>query len=338
VAVSVVIALLGACQTPPTGGQGAGGAWSIDPPPTDPAISPDSVSPHLAYAPTVAPVGRLAVVLAGTGAATSNFGEISSTLRARGFHVVVLRYSNSLATLSACPDSVALSQPECLRTFRAEITFGAGVADPTGAAYDHPLVAVGAAGSVVNRLSKLVEYLRLIAPSAGWGQFQQRSGQDCDVVDTAYDVCALDWTTISAIGHSQGAGVALYLAKFFPLERVAMLSGPVDAHLLPDGSLLPATWLTDGVFAVPASSISNLLHTSDPQIARMRAAADAIGLPGTEVAVSTGAVPPTGSNRLITSLTPACFWDGAQHHNSTAIDACTPDGAYTEVWATMLGA
>ena len=27
------------------------------------------------------------------------------------------------------------------------------------------------------------------------------------------------------MGHSQGAGVALYLGKFFPLAKVGMLSG-----------------------------------------------------------------------------------------------------------------
>jgi hypothetical protein len=337
VAVSLSIALLGACQTPPSGGQGGSGAWSVDPSATDPALDVDLLSPNLAYAPTVAPVGRLAVIFAGTGAGTSNFGELTATLRTRGFHVVVLRYSNSLGTLSACPDSVALTQPECPRAFRSEVTFGAGVPDPTGASYDQAVASVDKASSVVNRLSKLLDYLRLIAPSAGWEQFQQRSGADCDVVDTTYDVCAIDWSSVSAAGHSQGAGVALYLAKFFPLKRVAMLSGPVDAHVLPDGTLVPATWLTDGPLAVPTSSVWTLLHTADPQIARMRTVADAIGVPGTEVAVSAASTPPPGSNRLITSLTPACFWDSAQHHNSTAIDACTPDGAYTEVWATMLG-
>lgn len=336
-AVSVSVLALGACQTGPGGGGTGGGAWSVDPSATDPALDSDLLSPNLAFAPTAAPLGRLAVVLAGTSAGTSNFGELSATLRSRGFHVVVLRYSNSLATLSACPDSVALSQPECLRSFRAEVTFGAGVADPTGASYDHPLAAVDAARSVVNRLSKLVEYLRLIAPGAGWEQFQQRSAQACDVFDTTYEVCSIDWTTVNAVGHSQGAGVALYLAKFHPLERVAMLSGSVDAHLLPDGSLLAASWLTEGPLAVPPSSVWTLLHTADPQVARMRAVADTVGVPGSEVAVTASAPPPPGSNRLVTSLGPTCFWDSAQHHNSTAVDVCTPDGAYADTWAAMLG-
>ena len=64
--------------------------------------------------------------------------------------------------------------------FRSETTFGGGVTDPDGGSYDHALVSISQANSVMNRLLKLVDYLNVIAPTAGWGDFQQRTGPACD--------------------------------------------------------------------------------------------------------------------------------------------------------------
>ncbi|MCZ7630635.1 MAG: hypothetical protein M5U19_17075 [Microthrixaceae bacterium] len=166
-----------------------------------------------------------AVVLHGTGAGTTGYGEITSALRSDGYHVIVLRYSAALGTLGACPDSVSSSFPDCHRAFRSETVFGAGVQDPSGDAFDHPGAQVPAADSLVNRLLKLIERMKVIAPSAGWGQFQDATSGVCNNMNTTYGACELKWSKVALIGHSQGAGVALYMSKFFPLRAEGSCRG-----------------------------------------------------------------------------------------------------------------
>lgn len=335
VLVAGVMALVAACAPQPGGPSGPASSWSIDPAATDPQLPSDTVSPNLAYLPTGPEAGRLSVILPGTGAGTSNFGELSGALRQAGHHVIVLRYSNSLGTPAACPDAAALTDPDCFRTFRSEVTFGASVPDPDGASYDHPVATVDGPRSVTNRLLELLEHLNGIAPTAGWDQFQLSTGGTCDQVDANYGACAADWSKVTAVGHSQGAGVGLYLAKFFPLDRVVMLSGAFDAYHLGGTSYVPAPWITEAPLAVAPADVSTFFHTSDVDLGRMRSVADAVGVPGAEVSVN-GNTPPYGSNRLITSVGSTCPWDPYGNHNSTAVDICTPDLAYDAAWTELV--
>jgi pimeloyl-ACP methyl ester carboxylesterase len=340
-----VIALLAltfiaaACAQPPSGGTGGllnATTWSTNPKDTDPQISSDATFTNLAYAPVGPARGRLAVVLHGTGSSPQAYTELAGALRGSGFHVIVLRYSAALGTQGACPDANAATDPDCFRVFRSETVFGANVADPTGHAYDQPLAAISQSNSVMNRLLKYVEYLRTVTPSAGWDQFQQRSGTTCTQPNTTYGACNLKWDKVVGVGHSQGAGVALYLAKFFPLDRVAMLSGSFDAFDLGDGSFTVAPWITEGGLAVPASRIGTLTHYSDYGLGRIRAVEDALGVPGPEVSASS---PPPfdGSRRLMTNVASTCPWDSAPGHNSTAVDLCVPDYAYSSAWTYLAG-
>ena len=333
-ALIVAVAALGAACQPGTPSATAT-SWSIDPQSTDDQLATDLISPNLAHLPTSAALGRLAVILPGTSAGTANFGELTSTMRQAGYHVIVLRYSNALGTSAACPDAGALTDPDCFRSFRSEVTFGAGIQDPEGGTHDHPIATVSVSSSVLNRLMKLLDRLHVIAPAAGWDQFQQRTGGACDVVDPTYGGCALNWGSVTVIGHSQGSGVGLYLAKFFPIERLVMLSGSYDAYSLGGGSFLPASWITEAPLAIAPSSVHTFFHTSDQNLLRIRAVADAVGVPGVEVSV-TGAPPPYGgTNRLVTSVAATCPWDSSASHNSTAVDICTPDLAYVDAWTTL---
>jgi hypothetical protein len=330
--ITMVMAVATACPPPPTSGTTS---WVVDPASTDSQIASDTQSPHLAFAPTSVAVGRLVVVLGGTGATTANYSELTRAMRAAGHHVIVLRYSNNRGTASACPDSGALVAPDSFRTFRSEVVFGASVPDPFGQAYDHPTASVSASSSVMNRLLKLLDRLAVIAPTAGWERFQLASGGACDQADPTYGACAIDWSTVTVVGHSQGAGVGLYLSKFFPLHRLVMLSGSVDAHRLEDGSFVPASWITEAPLAIAPSQVSTFMHTSDQSLGRLRAVADAVGVPGSEVNVASSAPPYGGSRRLVTSVPATCPFDSSQSHNSTAVDFCTPDGAYVAAWTTM---
>lgn len=323
-----------ACGPPPAGGGGSGTSWSVDPSTADPSTTADAVNPNRLYLPIGAPRGALAVILHGTGAGTSTYGELTAVLRKDGYHVIVLRYSSSPGTFGACPDSVAGSFPDCHRVYRSETVFGAGVTDPDGMAYDHPGASISGTNSVVNRLLKLIEHMTVAAPSAGWGQFQDATGGVCDSMNVNYGACDLDWSKVAVVGHSQGAGVALYMAKFFNLRAAGLLSGSYDAFQPSPPAATAAPWTTGSGFATPASSIRVLRHSLDYGTARILAVADAVGVPGPEHNVT---APPFTGNRLVSSAASTCPWDSAPHHNSTAFDLCAPNGLYDAAWRELAG-
>jgi pimeloyl-ACP methyl ester carboxylesterase len=335
--VGALIAVLAACQQPSAGGGGTAASWSVNPSATDPLISGDAVSTHQAYLPSAPWQNKLALIIPGTSATTLAFTELANRLRASGYHVIVLRYPSSLGTTGACPDAGAATYPDCFREFRSEVVFGSDVQDPVGDNFDHPIAAVNGSNSVVNRLTKLLDHLVQVAPTGGWDKFQRRNAGVCTQVDTTYGGCAVDWTKVTAVGHSQGAGVGLYLAKFFPLSRVVMLSGSFDAYDLGGGSFAVAPWVTEAPLQVAPSDIRTLLHLSDPALGRMRAVENALGVPGAEVNVTSASPPYGSSKRLVSSLASSCgLWDSSPSHNSTAVDACVPDYAYDAAWTYLV--
>jgi hypothetical protein len=334
-----VVLVAGACTakpgtTPPPSGQ-SNGIWTINPRSTDPAISDDPQFTHLAYGPVGASRGRLAVVLHGSQGNPQAHTELAGALRTDGYHVVVLRYSAKVYTFGACPDSAATTDPDCHRAFRAETVYG-DAADPLGVSRDHPAIAIDAADSVMNRLLKVIEYLRVQDPTGGWAQFQDRPGGGACTVDPAFGTCTLDWSTVAAVGHSQGSGVALYLGKYHPVAKVVMLSGSYDGFALDGGGHLPAPWVTEGL-AVQSADVGTLQHTADYALGLFTAVEDAIGVTGPVTSVNTTGAPYGGSKRLRTSLASSCPWDGAPGHNSTASDLCVPDGAYVAAWRHLAG-
>jgi hypothetical protein len=334
VVVMVVAAglLTSACAPPPSSGGGGTGIVQFDPRLTDPAITSDTLSPSFAYMPSAAPRGELVVLFNGTGAGPTSLSRMGGRLAASGFHVIGLRYVSAVGTLSACPDSQLDTNPDCHRQFRGEVVHGAGVADPSGAAFDHPSVNVSGANSVLNRLLKHIEYLHQRYPAAGWDAFQQREAGACTEMSETYGACMADWGRIVAMGHSQGAGVALYLGKHYPLGRVGMLSGPYDVFGSPSG-YVPAPWVAEGGFAVPVGDIATFSHLSDPAIGIHRAVSDTLGLAGPEVLVTLYARPYGYSQRLVTNAPTECPFDTtAQSHNSTATDLCAPPVAHDDAW------
>jgi hypothetical protein len=157
-------------------------------------------SPHLAVKPA-GPVNhhQLLVMIPGTGDAAGRFRAFDSCFAAMGYYVVSLDYPNNVIT-TVCSKS---EDSTCFDHFREEIMFGTPVSDK---------VAVDSANSLVNRLTKLLQYLA--KQDAAWGEFVKH-GQP-------------RWDKIISAGHSQGAGHAAYMGKQFKLRGVLMFSGPQD--------------------------------------------------------------------------------------------------------------
>jgi pimeloyl-ACP methyl ester carboxylesterase len=331
-AVAAVVAFVASCTPPPTSGSTAT-LRLIDPYLVDQRLPSDPNNPQFSAVPTGAARGRLAVLFNGTGANPQSLARVGKELAADGFHVIGLRYESSLGTLDACPNSAVTTDPECHRKLRSEVTHGAGVgALPGEPGYDHPLVAVTSTTSAMNRLLTYVDYLASVRQEEGWEQYQRRNRNgDCVAVNTTYDSCDLAWTSVTVMGHSQGAGVALYLAKHRNMGRVAMLSGPYDAFGS-TGTFTAAPWLSES-FATSRSRMAAFVHVNDSNVARQRFVAASIGLTDAEVDVTLSPRPYGSSRRLATSVQTDCTNPLAGWaHNATVEGTCTPSGVHLQAW------
>jgi hypothetical protein len=328
----VALATLSACAPPPSGAVASASLRPVDPNLTDPALPSEPSATNVSLPPAAgsAVKNRLVVMLHGTASVPASTSRVVRALAADGYHVIGLRYEAAVGTLEACPPNAAAADIECHRRFRSETVFGAGLA-PTGPGYDHPSINVTASTSLTSRLLAYVEYLGGVHPTEDWRQFQLRDTEgDCSSTNASYGWCNLQWGSIVSMGHSHGAGVALYLGKFFELDRVGMLSGGYDAFGQ-TGSFIPAPWLSEP-FATPRSEIAQFVHAQDSNVNRQRAVGDAVGLNDAEVNVTTTARPYNGSRRLITTVQPECSTNPTWAHSSTIEGSCTPAGVHVEAW------
>jgi hypothetical protein len=329
---ALALATLSACAPAPIGGITSSNLRPVDPKLTDPALPSEPSAPNVSLPPAAGSAikNRLVVMLHGTASVPTSTTRVIRALAADGYHVIGLRYEATVGTLDACPPNSAAADLECHRRFRSETVFGAGLA-PSAPGYDHPSISVTASTSLVSRLLAYVEYLGGVHPAEDWRQYQRRSAVgDCTSVNLIYDQCDLRWSSIVAMGHSNGAGVALYLGKSFKLDRVAMLSGSYDAFGQ-NGSFIPAPWLSEP-FATPRSDIAQFVHNLDSNVSRQRAVGDAVGLNDAEVNVATTARPYNGSRRLVTTVQPECSTNPTWAHSATIEGSCTPAGVHVEAW------
>src|SRR6266851_272226 len=244
----------------------------------------------------------LLLFLPGTGgnpAAARSFLNLAADA---GYRVISLAYNNEPAVMQACardPD------PACSANFRQRRLFG----DPTpSSADDQP------AESIVNRLTKLLQFLDRNHPGDGWGAYLANG--------------APDWNRIAVAGHSQGGGMAAFLAKRTRVARVILFSGPAD-FVLPGRQ--PAPWLAASS-ATPGERWYGLYHRDERLAPLLQQAYGALGLAPDHIRVLSLALGgPAG---------PGGFPD--PFHVSVVADRLTPrasDGsrAYSGDWAFLLG-
>lgn len=317
----------------------------VDPCQTDAEIDCDkTVSgkdvPHDVYVPS-RPISQrhLAVLLHGTGARPAIYAPVAVSLATAGWYVISLRYVATTNTADACAIGSYRTDPECFRRFRSETAFGEGVPDPTGHAYDYSPGHIPKVDSVMSRLLRLVTYLNAHPSIAGngWHQFLALHHGRCRSYNATYEACNLNWSRIAVGGHSQGAGIALYLSKFFKMARVVMLSGPEDAYPLP-GRTVVSRWIAEGHFATPVARMYGFTHTADPYYRRQVAAWAALHLPGPFRTYAPDRSL-TGSHRIVTSVAPACPQLGAAlaAHSATSVVGCVDLPGYERVWAHLFG-
>ena len=160
---------------------------------------------HYAHYDThVAARGRLLVHLPGSYGKPVNSLRYLKAVAAAGDHVIGLRYPNTWEVMDLCASATELS---CFENVRLEIIDGTDRSS---------LVAVNAANSIINRLTRMLQYLDQNYPTEGWGQYLI-GGQP-------------DWSRIAMSGHSQGGGHAAVIGKYYMLDRVLMFGAPGDSN------------------------------------------------------------------------------------------------------------
>ena len=211
----------------------AASAYGVNPQETDPAIQ-QYIQPHRVFLDSSAAArGQLLVFLPGTGATTGDQEEFGRTAAALGYHVVYLMYPNDVAA-AVCQDD---EDEATFENFRREIIEGG----------DHDLrVTVDRAGSIENRLVKLIRWLAKERPSEGWGQFLTQG--------------EIAWSKVVLAGHSQGGGHAQLLAKDHRVARVVVMGSPKDYNLR---HARPAAWYGGG--ETPPARMFAIVHEQDTQ-------------------------------------------------------------------------
>jgi hypothetical protein len=269
--------------------------FSFKPDEADPAAAL-ALNTQLAQLDTAVPLqGRLVVYLHGAGApATCGSQAHGIVLAGMGFHVIHPCYVSDYG-VGNCGDDIGGCRLEAFE----------GVDH-------HPFITIPPADSIETRVVKMLEHLQALHPGGDWQYFIEDGKPR--------------WSAIVISGISHGASSSGVIGMNREVERVVMLSGPLDSG---------QAWLT-GAPLTPLDRFWAFTHTADDQHAgHLQSFADMM-LPG-EPFVVDGAVPPyMDSHRLVTS---APTGDG---HSSTQAGGSSPKDidmyVFEPVWRAMYGA
>jgi hypothetical protein len=251
----------------------------------------------------LAGTANLLVFFPGTGGEPNGSWPFLEAGADAGYRVIGLMYDNGVSVPTTCGPQ---ADPACADRFREKRIFGDGVSSDID---DLPVE------SVVNRLVRLLQYLDETFADEDWGQYLLH-GQP-------------NWARIAVAGHSQGGGVAAYIAKKRSVYRVINLSGAWDRV---EATKQWAPWITSES-ATPMDRWYAAYHAKESRADAMKAAYAVLKIPPDHIRILT--LEPNPANKM-----PA----GADlYHLSMCATGVTPldaDGkpAYAADWAFLLGA
>ncbi len=176
---------------------------------------------------------RLVLTLGGSTSLPTDFRFLQGLAQSLGFDVIGLDYPNMISTLQ-CVDGVPVDQvdPGCFKKFRDEVVRGV----PSSHLVDVPPM-----DSILYRMDSLLRFLAAEDPH--WLKY--------------FDGTRIDWSKILIVGHSQGAGHAVYLSKMFAVDRVVVIGGPSDGF-----GPVPSQWIAQPGATAPERHFG-LVHQDD---------------------------------------------------------------------------
>jgi hypothetical protein len=279
-----------------------GKLYSIWPSDTDPQLKRYDKANLVLIKNGLPRTAKLLVYFPGTGGEPNGSWPFLEAGADAGYRVIGLMYDN---VPSAVPTCGPQADPACFDRFREKRIF----ADAASSDIDDLPVE-----SVVNRLVKLLQYLDKNYADEGWGQYLL-DGQP-------------NWARIALAGHSQGGGVAAYIAKKKSVYRVINLSGAWDHS---DAAKQWAPWLTSPS-ATPMDRWYAAYHAKESNAAPMKDAFVVLKIPPDHIRVLTLEPNPANTAPKGADL----------YHGSMASATLTPrdangQPAYAADWAFLLG-
>lgn len=229
----------------------------------------------------------LVVFLPGTNGGQYAPMLLLRTIAGQGYRVLYLPYNNTPAVAQVCPPR----PPQCSARFRTARVFGG-----TGPVSNPP------AESIVSRLTAVLRYLDRRHPELGWAGYLTPGERPL-------------WPRIVVSGLSQGAGMAAFIAKRFPVNRVVLFSSPWDEF---GPRRQPAPWLFERS-ATPPGRWWAERHARENTTELLAHAYTALRIPRNHQFVFDGELPPAaqGDN---------------PYHASTVYSP-----AYASQWRAMFG-
>ncbi len=276
--------------------------YVVSPHDADPSVNRFLNGNIVTFAPNVSEAAPLLVFLPGTGGTPSGVRTFLATAALDGYRVIGLMYDDADAVNVVCPRN---PNPSCSEQFRQKRIYG----DPvTSVIDDLPSESIG------SRLVHLLSYLSRTHPKDGWDAYLTGG--------------APNWARIAFAGHSQGAGMAAFIAKDHPLYRVILFSSPWDFQ----APARLSSWLSKPP-ATPVSRWFGVYHVNEPMAGLISRAYAALQIPTANIRpLSLEPRHPPGTDRLGRMI----------YHVSVIGDGTTPlssDGtpSYLPDWLFLLG-
>lgn len=283
----------------------------VPPSATDPGIT-TALEDHFVSVKVARPLkNKLFVFLPGSFRDPDEYKGIVRKASEMDYHAIGLNYPNSTPVNTLCTPT---NDSTCHRRARLEIIDGVD---------RHPQINVNAANSIVNRLTKLLQYLHKTYPEQNWQQYLKK--------DTP------DWSKIIISGHSLGSSNAAVMGKFYPVKKVIMFSGIdyISNEIIPDWEHIPGN----------NEKYVSLFNPRDELIdyTNVRHFWEILGMTnyGAIINVDSVSSPYSGSHTLITTIDPRVTYPD-KYHNCTAVDAYIPvdnSGKYVldKTWEYLIG-
>ena len=256
IASVIVVWAGGACAGAPvcdaTKVVATGTLCAVKPSRTDPYTT-NGFGDHVVGTPA-APVRGVWVHLSGTGGqpyyirSKRWLNEVwDAEVMGQGYLLIDLAYDNFESVSESCSTDNGRAVDNCAGNIRLEVLTGANVS---------PLRNTSSVNSVEHRVEALIEYLGLT-----WD----------------------GWPGVRVSGHSQGAGMAYYVAKYYGAQFACFLGGPYDvADYVPSPprrSQSIADWYLDtSINETLFGRMGAFVTTSDPNYRSFTLTYDLIGL------------------------------------------------------------
>lgn len=281
---------------------------------TDNKIAWELAAHQVFFNPICSPKNKLLLYLVGSYDSPNKTVKFPALAANNGYHVVILKYPNSVAAKTACASS---SDANCFANFREEIITGQDLSNE---------VTVNDTDCIINRTFQLLSYLNQQYGSENWGQFLNGN--------------AINWAKITVAGHSQGGGHAAYIAKLHHVQRAILFASPNDYSSHYNGA---ANWCSTA-FATKDSALYGFNNFYDDVVPfyQQKEVWDSIGFGNGQdtVLVDEISAPFLNAHYLYTKY----IGNGATsaNHSSVVRDSETPlspngKPKFEEVWKYLLG-